>query len=202
MDRAIPTRSAGRAMNRRPLAAALTTAALITAPVACSSQTGNQVAPISVTPAPSTNSAVPTSGPTINVGQTTQFPSQFAGERGTTIRLTVTGVAYVTSVTDALGVNTPTRGLYARVTMTATNIGTNPGVFDDANFVWISPQGQAIPNTACLGAAPDTIPTVTMQPGQNVSGVASYDVPARGGQLQYEIGVDLPVSVTVDLPSS
>jgi hypothetical protein len=114
--------------------------------------------------------------------------------------LTVTSVKYVESATDLGEVNTPTRGIYARVAMTATNAGPSPGIFDYANMVWVSPAGEVIPGTDALGARPDSIPTTTLQPGQHVSGVAFYDVSAKGGQLEYGIYTGQPPLITITLP--
>lgn len=146
----------------------------------------------------STNSAVAT----IGVGQTSEFHSQFAGEQGTTMRLTVSKVEYPSSVIDLGTPAAPSRGVFVRVTMTATNVGSNPGMFDYGNFVWVSPAGQVIPNTATAGAEPETIPTVTLQRGQYVTGVATYDVSAKGGQLQYVIYTGQSPLITINLPGS
>ncbi|MBF9071753.1 DUF4352 domain-containing protein [Streptacidiphilus fuscans] len=186
-------------MNRRRYAL-LAASAVLTLPVACSSSTNAQMS----TSSPPTASASPTtmSGNAIGVGQTATFQSQFAGEQGTTMRLAVTKVAYVSSVMD-LGTPQPaTRGVLVRVTMTATNIGSNPGVFDSANFQWVSPSGQVIPNVDTAGSAPDAIPTVTLQPGQHASGVATYDVSAKGGRLEYVIYTGQSPLITIDLPPS
>lgn len=118
------------------------------------------------------------------------------------MRLAVTKVAYVSSVMDLGTPQPPTRGVLVRVTMTATNAGSAPGVFDSGNFQWVSPTGQVIPNTTTAGTAADAIPTVTLQPGQHVTGVATYDVSAKGGQLQYVIYTGQPPLVTVNLPAS
>ncbi|WP_042389678.1 DUF4352 domain-containing protein [Streptacidiphilus melanogenes] len=171
---------------------------ILSAPAACSSSTSNQIAtqPGSSKPSPTPG------GNAIGVGQTATFLSQFAGEQGTTMRLTVAKVAYVSSVIDLGTPQPPTRGVLVRVTMTTTNVGNAPGAFDSGNFQWVSPSGQVIPNTVTAGTAPDAIPTVTLQPGQHVTGVATYDVSAKGGQLQYVIYTSQPPLVTINLPTS
>jgi hypothetical protein len=191
-------------MNPRRLAAALAATAALAAPAACSSSASTQ---LSTPPPASTAATTPTSttgGTTISVGQTAEFPSQFAGEQGTTMRLTVTAVTYATSLPQPYGASptAPTRGVFAKVTMTATNVGSNPGVFDSSNFQWVSPSGQVIPHVDITNLNSNAIPTVTLQPGQHSTGVAVYDVSAKGGQLEYVIYTGQSPLVTVNLPPS
>ncbi|MFJ9460912.1 DUF4352 domain-containing protein [Kitasatospora sp. NPDC101447] len=155
---------------------------------------------------PVSTNGVPGAGPTITVGSAAQFSSQFGGEQGTTMRVLVNGVTYASSIAGENGASpsTPSRGLYLLVSLTVTNVGTAAGYFTGANFRWTSSSGQTIPHSsvAILNAGGDYGQAdTTLQPGQHATGTEAYDVPERGGRLDYEIYSGQPPLLTLTLPS-
>ncbi|MFD7735306.1 DUF4352 domain-containing protein [Kitasatospora phosalacinea] len=113
--------------------------------------------------------------------------------------MTLNGVEYRSSIArTGSSPAVPNRGVYALVSLKVANTGTSPGLFNSPNLVWVSPDGQAVRDTAVL--MPDVTPgteslDATVQPGQHVTGTAVFDVPAKGGQLQYEITGQAPLFV-------
>lgn len=116
----------------------------------------------------------------------------------------VNGIKYMTSVPGP-GTTpfTPTRRIFIALSVTVTNAGQAPGVFDGASFVWVSPTGQRVSDvgTSLGGATPDEgQASTTLQPGQHATGTEYFDVPAVGGHLDYEIGTGQAPLFTIDLP--
>jgi hypothetical protein len=118
----------------------------------------------------------------------------------------VNSIKYATSV-PAPGASPfkPARGFYIVMSLTVTNVGQAAGLFNSANFVWVSPTGQVVPDTGTTlgGAAPDQgQEDTTLQPGQHATGTAYFDVPSKGGRLEYEIINGQPPLLTISLPPS
>ncbi|RPE27906.1 uncharacterized protein DUF4352 [Kitasatospora cineracea] len=183
---------------------------VVVAAAGCSSSGGSKAAftagkeGVSSAAGASGPSVTPVASP-VGVGSTASFHSQYAGEEGTTLEVTLDGVEYRSSIVrTGSSPAIPNRGVYALVSLTVANTGASPGLFNSPNLVWVSPDGQAVRDTAVL--VPDVTPGTesldsTVQPGQHVTGTAVFDVPARGGQLQYEITGQAPLFV-LQLPPS
>ena len=137
-------------------------------------------------------------------GRSGEFFSQFTGEQGTTLQVRVNSIKYATSVPGPGSTPfKPTRGLYVVMSLTVANKGHAPGFFDAANFVWTSPAGQVVSDvgTTLGGAAPDQgQDTTTLQPGQHATGTEYFDVPGKGGQLDYEIDSGAAPLLVISLP--
>jgi hypothetical protein len=89
------------------------------------------------------------------------------------------------------------------MSLTVANTGHAPGLFNPPNFVWVSPAGQVVkdPGTILGGATPDQGQDMaTLQPGQHVTGTEYFDVPSKGGHLDYEIFDGQPPLLIIDLP--
>ncbi|MEV6005640.1 DUF4352 domain-containing protein [Streptomyces sp. NPDC051976] len=202
-------RMSGRSRYRTGLylAAALAAAGLgLAAASGCSSSgNGNQTTSGSTGAGPAASTTPAGASTPLTVGHSAEFFSQFTGEQGTTLRVAVNSIKYATSVPGPGGSPfRPTRGVYIVMSLTVTNAGQFAGSFNAPNFVWVSPAGQVVPDvgTTLGGAAPDqSQEDTTLQPGQHATGTEYFDVPAKGGQLNYEIGSGTAPLLVISLPA-
>lgn len=152
-----------------------------------------------------TSTELPGGGtPTVEEGGTIEFFSQFAGEQGTTLQVKLNSVDYKTETTEDGASTTPDRKYFAILSLTVKNTGDAPGSFGGANFVWISPDKERLQDVAVAGVIgvenPEAVST-TFQPGQSATGTEVFDLPQKGGQLDYEIGQGAAPLLTIKLPA-
>lgn len=151
----------------------------------------------------------PDETPTLEEGGTTEFYSQFAGEAGTTLEVTLNKVEYRKGTTQPeegyTMSSSPERGYYALVSITVKNTGEASGTFNGANFVWVSPDKERLEDvgiSGVVGIEDAEAASTTYQPGQKATGTEVFDLPRKGGQLDYEIGQGAAPLLTIKLPSS
>ncbi len=145
-----------------------------------------------------------TDTPTLSEGGTAEFSSQFTGEQGTTLRVTVNSVDYRTETKEHGSSSTPDRKYFALVSLTVKNTGDAPGSFGGANFVWVSPDKERIQDVGVagvLGVPNSEAVSTTFQPDQSATGTEVFDLPKKGGQLDYEIDQGSAPLLTINLPA-
>lgn len=164
----------------------------------------SEPAPTSPTEEESPTDQPETDTPTLKVGGTAEFSSQFTGEQGTTLRVKVNSVDYRTKTTEEGASSTPDRKYFALVSLTVKNTGDTPGSFEGANFVWVSPDKERIQDAGVagvLGVPNAEAASTTFQPGQSATGTEVFDLPQKGGQLDYEIDQGAAPLLTINLPA-
>lgn len=133
--------------------------------------------PVTSSTAPSRTSA-PTSAPSTAVFELGQTGTVTDTEGQPVADITVADATTADQVPDGLG-QAPTRGQYLSATITVDNLGVDPFPVAPLDFLARYPGGTRIAfgdGSPGLFAFDDLLDTVTLAPGESISGVIVFDV--------------------------
>ncbi|MFI2213049.1 DUF4352 domain-containing protein [Streptomyces sp. NPDC020141] len=186
------------------VAAAMLSAAVISG---CSSdtKTDHDAAKQSTVPAApvaeaSEEPSEPSSAPVLAVGQTGEYTAVDSADEAvkTAMKVTVESVKYVTPAD--VRTTTKAKGVYAVLTLTVKNAGSQPGTFLSYGVMkWQDRTSAAQTATTLKTTGKGDQLDTTYRPGQSATGDIVLDVARRGGTVSHYDSLEGP-SFTVKMP--
>ncbi|NGO13276.1 DUF4352 domain-containing protein [Streptomyces sp. HC44] len=127
---------------------------------------------------------------TLRVGGTGEFSTragQPEGGRGTTFKVTVRSVKYWTESTAPGSTDRPVEGYFLLVELRVENSGRLPGNFGADRLAWVGDSRERIQDASacCVDGVGNSGFSDTFEPGFHLTGTEVFDVPDKGGRLEY-----------------